>query len=252
VANLIHAFPEMTQAEARSITRKVFCNFCRALVEFFIVQKYSAADIERVMDLEGTEHADEALRKGNGAIILTAHIGNWEVLGRRLVAGGYPLNVIARDSDDPAMTGVINRVRREGGYKVMERDSSVRSAMRCLKDNQFLGILPDQNTMGNCVFVDFFGRPVATAAGAAMFALKTGAAILPVFSHWEPEAKRYRTIIYPPLETPLSGDTDRDVESVTAAYTKVIEAEIRKYPDQWLWLHSRWKRTGEAPEQGKD
>ncbi|MDO8585839.1 MAG: lysophospholipid acyltransferase family protein [Armatimonadota bacterium] len=248
VANLRAAFPEMGEAEARSITRRVFCNFCRALVEFFIVRRFGPSDLERVMELQGKEHADEALRRGKGAMILTAHMGNWEVLARKLVAEGYPMNVIARDSDDPTMTGVINSARRQGGYTVFERDKSVRSAMRCLKDNQFLGILPDQNTIGSCVFVDFFGRPAATAAGAAMFALKTGAAILPSFNHWEPHTKRYSAVIYPPLETPLTGDTDRDVELITAAYTKIIEAEIRKYPDQWLWLHSRWKRTRVADE----
>jgi Kdo2-lipid IVA lauroyltransferase/acyltransferase len=246
VTNLLTAFPGMTEAEARSITKQVFSNFCRALIEFFIVQRFDPSDIERVMELRGTEHADETLRRGKGGIILTAHIGNWEVLARRLIIQGYPLNVIARDSDDPTMTGVINDVRQSGGYNVLGRDTSVRSAMRCLKQNQFVGILPDQNTMGNCVFVDFFGRPVAVAAGAAMFALKTGAAILPAFNSWDPATKRYVAEIQPALEFDLTGDDDRDVEIVTAAFTKAIETEIRKHPSQWLWLHSRWKRAKEG------
>ena len=244
--NLMTAFPGMAETEARSLTKQVFSNFCRALIEFFIVQRYDRSDIERIMELRGTEYADEAIRRGKGGIILTAHIGNWEVLARRLIAQGYPLNVIARNSDDPTMTGVINDVRQSGGYNVLGRDNSVRSAMRCLKQNQFVGILPDQNTMGNCVFVEFFGRPVAVAAGAAMFALKTGAAILPTFNWWDPVEKRYIAEIQPALEFDLTGDDDRNVEIVTAAFTKAIETEIRKHPSQWLWLHSRWKRAKEG------
>jgi len=247
IANLLAAFPEMMETQARRIAKETFGNFCRAFIEFFIAGKLTPADIKRVVSLEGIEHADEALRRGKGGIILTAHIGNWELMGRRLVAQGYPLNVIARNSDDPTMTGIVNTIRERGGYKVLSRDESVRESMRRLRANEFLGILPDQNTLGKCVFVDFFGRPAATPAGAALFALKTGATILPTFNRYDRREKRYATTIYPPLEVSLTGDTDRDVETVTAACTALIEAEIRKDPAQWLWLHSRWKRTAEAP-----
>jgi len=245
--NLRAAFPGKTEAEVRSLARQTFCNFCRAFVEFFIVGRLSPSNIERIVELRGTEHTDEAMRRGKGGIILTAHLGNWEALARRLVVQGYSLNVIARDSDDPTMTGIVNSMREGGGYNVFSRDEAVRQGLRCLRANKFLGILPDQNTYGNAVFVDFFGRPAATATGAAMFALKTGGPILPTFAAWDRESKRYVGVIHPPLDVPLTGDSKRDVEAITAAYTAVIESEIRKDPSQWLWLHSRWKREGEAP-----
>ncbi|MDO8684356.1 MAG: lysophospholipid acyltransferase family protein [Armatimonadota bacterium] len=246
IANLRAAFPEITEANAKYLTKQTFCNFCRAFVEFFIVRRFTQSEINNVIELEGTENTDEALRRGKGGIILTAHFGNWEVLARKLVAQGYPLNVIARNSDDPTMTGIINDIRQSGGYNVMTRDSSVRTSMRCLKANEFVGILPDQNTLGSCVFVEFFGRPAATAAGAAMFAIKTGAAILPAFCSWNPKEKKYHGIIYPALEYKLTGDTDKDAINITAAFTRAIEDEVRKYPSQWLWIHNRWKRAGEA------
>ena len=247
VDNLRAAFPELTEDEAKRLTKRTFCNFCRALVEFFIAERFDQSDVRRVTELIGIENLDDALRGGKGAIVITAHIGNWEILARRAAAEGYPVNVIARDSDDPTMTGIVNRVRESAGYKVLSRDSSVRSALRCLRANESLGILPDQNTLGDCVFVDFFGRPVATAAGPALFALRTGAPVLCAFSSWERETKRYICVVYPPIEAALTGEADRDVEIVTAAYTKAIEAEIRKRPADWLWLHSRWKRANEAP-----
>lgn len=246
VENLLIAFPGMTRAEAKSTAKQTFCNFCRGFVEFFIVARFSGEDIKRVVEVRGLEHADEALRAGNGGIFVTAHIGNWEAFARRVALEGYPITVIARNSDDPTSTGMVNEIRERGGYKVLSRDESVRGALRCLRSNEFLGILPDQNTYGGTVFVPFFGRPVATATGVAVFALKTGAPILPAFTTWDEATKQYIATIYPPLETPLTGDMDRDVEAITAAYTAAIEAEVRKSPAEWLWLHNRWKRTHEA------
>jgi len=246
IANLRAAFPDMSDREAKMLTGQVFRNFTRALIEFFIVRRFDKSDIERVTELNGAEHIDEALRRGKGCIILTAHMGNWEVLARRLVYAGYPLSVIARDSDDPTMTGVVNEARKQGGYRVLSRDSSVMSAMRALKRNELVGILPDQNTMGNCVFVEFFGRPAATAAGAALFAIRTGASIVPVFARWDGETRRYTGFAQSPIEVDLTGDVEKDTYTITAAYTSVIEAEIRRDPAQWLWLHNKWKRTAEA------
>lgn len=246
IDNLLAAFPDMIECEAKKLTGEVFRNFTRALIEFFIVRRFDKSDIERVMELKGAEHIDKALRRGKGCIILTAHLGNWEILARRLVCAGYPLSVIARDSDDPTMTGVVNETREQGGYKVLSRDSSVMSAMRALKRNELVGILPDQNTMGTCMFVEFFGRPAATAAGAALFALRTGASIVPVFARWNNETRLYTGAVQPPIEVDLTGDIEKDTYTITAAYTAAIEAEIRRDPAQWLWLHNKWKRSGEV------
>jgi Kdo2-lipid IVA lauroyltransferase/acyltransferase len=251
ISNLMAAFPDLTRREAESMAKATFRNFFRAFIEFFVIERMTPEEIKRIVDLKGTEYTDEALRQGKGALLITAHIGNWEACARRMAVHGYPLSVIARDSDDPTMTGVVNRIRQGAGYKVLSRDESVRAALRLLRANELLGILPDQNTLGKCVFVNFFGRPAATAAGVAMFALKSGSPVLPAFSSWNKKTRRYSAVIYPPLEIALTGDTERDVEAITTAYTAAIEAEIRKSPTEWLWLHNRWKRAHEAPSASK-
>ena len=242
VENLIMAYgAEWTPDRIRSIARQVFKNFTRAGIEFFAIQKMSDEELRRVMPLRGMEHLDAAIAKGNGTIFLTGHLGNWELLARRLVMEGYKLNVIARDSDDPAMTGLFNSVRGSGGYVVLPRRNAVGPALRCLRRNEVLGILPDQNTLGPCVFAEFFGCLAATAMGPAMFSIRTGAPVVPGFAPRMPDGS-YEGVIYPAMELQPTGDRDTDVAALVQAYTMVIEQEVRKYPDQWLWLHGRWRR----------
>lgn len=245
--NLALAYPEWSDAEVRRTARETFRHFGRGVLEFFYLLNLSQEEIDSWVTLEGKEHLDAAISKGNGAVLITAHLGNWELFARKVVLLGYKLNVIARDSDDPAMTGIANTVRQSGGYKVFGRDNAALPAIRCLRKNEFLGILPDQNT-GSGIFVDFFGRPVATATGPAVFSIKTGAPIICGF------ARRTRNGfkgLFKPLDVNLSGDEEADVRAVTAAMTKAIEDEVREDPAQWLWLHDRWKRTHEAPVDGE-
>ena len=242
IENLTNAYgKERTPEEINRIAKQTFRNFARAGIEFFLVGKMSDDELRRVAPMRGKEHLDAALAKGSGAICLTAHLGNWELLARRLVMEGYKLSVIARDSDDPSMTGLFNSVRRSGGYAVLSRDNAVGPALRCLRRNEGLGILPDQNTLGPCVFAEFFGRPAATVTGPAVFSIRTGAPIVPGFAVRTSDGG-YEAVIYPAISFNPTGDREADVEALAQAYTTVIENEIRKYPDQWLWLHGRWKR----------
>jgi len=245
LANLAQAFPDWSQRDVRRTARETFRNFARGLLEFFYLQRVSPEELDEWIMIEGAEHVDAALAKGQGIICVTAHLGNWEILARKLARQGYRLSVIARDSDDPETTRIINHVRENGGYKVLGRDSSALAALRCLRKNELLGILPDQNTLSG-VFVEFFDRPVAAVTGPAVLALKTGAAIMCGFARRTPEG-RFKAVVYPPLDLPHTGSEEGDVHALTAAFTRVIEAEIRKDPAQWLWLHDRWRRTAEAP-----
>jgi KDO2-lipid IV(A) lauroyltransferase len=248
VRNLRAAFPEWSESQVRRVARDTFRNFARVSLEFFYLHELPPDQIDKWIDVVGMEHLDAALKGGRGVVVVTAHLGNWELLARTVAQMGYKISVIARDSDDPTMTGTANTIRQKAGYKVLPRDAAVLPAIRCLKKNEILGILPDQNTLSG-IFVDFFGRPVATATGPAVFALKTGAPILCAFAR-RAEEGRFVAEIQPPLDVPLTGDDEADIHAVTAAFTKVIEDEIRKDPAQWLWVHDRWRRTSQAPGWG--
>lgn len=225
---------------------KVFQHFARAAFEFFYLLALSREQIDDMVELDGREHLDEALSHGKGCIILTAHYGNWELLARKLVIQGYTVSVIARDSDDPGITGITQRIRENGGYKVFDRDQPIIGAFRALKRNEILGILPDQNECEG-IFVDYFGRPAKTAVGPAVLSLRSGAAIVPVFA---PRIGRnkYKATAYPKIEFTPSGDEQKDIHDLTALVTNAIEREVRSNPSQWLWLHNRWKLSAEAPK----
>jgi KDO2-lipid IV(A) lauroyltransferase len=242
--NLAAAYPGWGAEKVRRVGRETFRHFARGTLEFFHLLNLTPEQVDESVEIEGREYLDAALENGHGAIIVTAHYGNWELFARKIVLMGYKLNVIARNSDDPTMTGVANRVRESGGYKVFGRDSAAIPALRCLRRNELLGILPDQNTLSG-IFVDFFGRPVATATGPAIFALRSDAPIICGFAKRLGNG-RFKATLYPPLKVPLTGDEDADVHAITQSLTKAIENEIREDPTQWLWLHDRWKRTAEA------
>lgn len=237
--NLRKSFPEWSSDHVDKVVRDVFRQFGRGALEFFHLLNLSHDQVNDWVRMEGAEHMDKALADGKGAIIVTAHYGNWELFARKLVLCGYPINVIARDSDDPGMTGIANMIRENAGYRVLSRNGSALPALRRLKKNEVLGILPDQNSYSG-IMVDFFGRPAFTATGPAVFSLKTGAPIVCGFAHREPDGG-FLMKIYPPLEVALTGTEEEDIRRITQALNLAIENEIRKDPAQWLWLHERWR-----------
>jgi KDO2-lipid IV(A) lauroyltransferase len=234
----------MSDAEIASIAQEVFRHFAREALQFFYVVSLSREQVDAAVELVGRSHLDEALAKGHGCIALTAHYGNWEMLARKTAIQGYKVNVIARDSDDPGITGITTRIRESGGYRVFDKDQPVIGAYRALKSNEVLGILPDQNDSGG-IFVDFFGRPAATATGPAVLSLKSGAPIVPAFCERVADG-RYRATVYPALEFEPTGNQESDVAEVTRLVNAAIEAQVRRNPSQWLWLHDRWKLSPEV------
>lgn len=235
---------EMSEAQVKRTARQVFRHFTRGGLEFFYLLSLPKRRIEDMMNVEGIEHVDAALERGRGCIVITAHYGNWELMARRLVILGYKVNVIARDSDDPGMTGITTRIREGGGYRVFDRDEPIIGAFRALKRNECLGILPDQNESGG-IFVDFFGRPVATAVGPAVLSLRSGAPMVPMFSVRMPDG-RYKATAYPAIEFDPTGNEEEDIRELMTRVNQVIEREVRRHPDQWLWFHDRWKLSPEA------
>lgn len=245
IKNLTAAFPDWSKDQVRETARNTCRHFAKGMLEFLHILHMPKEDLDSWIDLEGREHLDAAIEDGRGAILITAHLGNWEIFARKLVLSGYKINVIARNSDDPAMTGIANKMRETAGYHVLDRDNSALPAIRSLRRNEVLGILPDQNTFTG-IFVEFFGRPCATATGPAAFAIRTGAPIVCGFAHRTDDG-RFKAVLYPPLDVPLTGNEKEDIFRLTQAITRAIEDEIRKDPAQWLWLHDRWKRASEVP-----
>jgi len=250
--NIRAAFGDQkTEREIETIAKNVFRHFARGAVEFFYVLSAKRESVDRMIDVEGLENIDLALKEGKGCIMITAHYGNWELLARKLVMLGYKGSVIARDSDDPGMTGMARRMRESGGYKVFDKDQPLLGAFRALRRNELLGILPDQNELRGGIFVDFFSRPVSTATGPAIFALRSGAPLVPVFAPRMPDG-RYKATAYPRIEFTPSGDEEKDIHDLTVLINQAIEREVRRNPDQWLWLHDRWKLTPKAPTQAEN
>ncbi len=224
----------------RRLVGRCFQNMGKNVMEFMQFPRLPPEKIHQFVTFEGRAHIDRALAQGNGAIILTGHVGNWELLAASLVANGYPLSAIARQLRSKRLDALVRAYREKAGYSSIDRDKSVRRALRCLKRNELLGILADVDTRTEGVFVDFFGRPAYTPYGPVAIALKTGAALLPTFIIRQPDDS-HRVIVEPPLSLQQSGNPQHDLIVNTQKFTKVIESYVRRYPEQWIWMHERWK-----------
>jgi KDO2-lipid IV(A) lauroyltransferase len=176
-------------------------------------------------------------------ILIAAHFGNWELLARRAALEGYNFAVVARQSHDPEFNKITDGIRANGGYTVLPRGDSPRAILQRLRRNGIVAILPDQKSED--VFVPYFGHLAGTVAGPAVLALKTRAGIIPMFCPRQPDGS-YRVEILPEIDTSSTGDTDADIHRIMAEITKVIEDMVRRYPDQWLWMHDRWRVTPPA------
>lgn len=244
--NLGKVFPTLPPAELSRLVRQIFVSFGRSAVEFLRLTTLSPAEVAGTVRLEGEEHLQAALARGKGALLITAHYGNWEMMGARLTGAGYPLDAIARTLDTPASNEIVNAIRRSHGMRVFER-GSVLGAARALKENRILAILLDQHDYDG-VTVDFLGYPARTAMGPAALALKTGAALVPAFCLRQPDGS-FVVQIAPYLTAESTGDKEADVRRVTQQLVDIIAAQIRVCPEQWLWFHLRWRTTpGFYPE----
>ncbi len=241
LTNLRLAFgEEKREAELRQLAIECYRHLGKCLIEFIRLPAMSSEEIKRVVRIQGRQHLDAALAAGKGVILLTGHLGNWEMVGARIAAAGYPLNVIARAQRDDTLTQYILRTREVVGMHVLHQEVAVRRSLLALRQNQLVGILLDQNAGDEGLFVDFFGRLASTAAGAAAFALRTGAAVLPTVG-WRNPDDTHTAAIGEAVPLIRTGDRDQDLLVNTARYTKLIEQAIRQHPAQWFWLHKRWK-----------
>lgn len=249
LSNLKRAFgQEWSESEIERVARSSFHNVGMTLVEFFLRQpRITREEVEREIRFEGREHYEAAFARGNGVLLITAHYGNWEMMGPRLLLEGYRVSAVSRTADDPGLESMIERIRSRSGYQQIPRKQAARQGLAVLKRNEILAILVDQNTLEGGIFVPFFGYPASTATGPAAFALKTGAALVPTFSLREADGTHTMRAM-PPIYPEPTGNRVEDVRRLTAAITHAIELQIRERPELWCWLHNRWKRQPEGEE----
>ena len=248
--NLELALPTIAKKDRQRILRGVFHSLGWQLVEFCRMPRYTAENTRSWIRTEGLDHYLAARARGKGVLIVTGHLGAWELSSFYHSLMGYPMGMIIRRLDNRRLDEFVNRIRCLHGNQVLHKDDFARGLLTAMRAGQTVGILMDTNmTPPQGEFVEFFGRPACTASGLAHVALKTGAAVLPGFMLWEEAERRYVLHFGPELSLARTGDANAGILAATQLCTQAIESWIRRYPDQWLWIHRRWK-TRPAAEPG--
>jgi KDO2-lipid IV(A) lauroyltransferase len=248
--NLQLALPALSSGEMKKILHGVYRSLGWQLVEFCRMARYTRANTRNWIRTEGLEHYLEAQSRGKGVLIVTGHLGAWELSSFYHSLMGHPMGMVIRRLDNRLLDEYVNRIRCLHGNRVLHKDDFARGLLTAMRAGETVGILMDTNmTPPQGVFVDFFGRAACTASGLARVALKTGATVLPGFMLWEPAERKYVLHFGQELVFTHSGDADADIQAATQQCAAATEAWIRRYPDQWLWIHRRWK-TRPAGEPG--
>src|SRR5579871_2218271 len=244
------AFPDSTASERSKIIHGMIQQVGWMAGEFSQFPKYSRERIEKIVVIDGEENFDAAQRRGKGVLFLTGHMSAWELAPFAHARYGHPLHFLVRPIANRRVDALINGYRCLAGNQPIEKNKSARAILKVLAQGGTVGILADHNTiLDESVFVSFFGIPASTTSGIARIALRTNAAVVPGFICWDAAAHIYRLQFSPAVELVRSGDEDADVAATTQKFMAVIEEWIRKHPDQWLWVHKRWKTRppGEPP-----
>ena len=245
--NLQMAFPEKSVFEREQILRGCFRNLARLLVEFTHFPELNKGNISEYVVHDGLDNYLEGLRRGRGVVFMTAHFGAWEMSSFAHALYGYPLKFVVRPIDNRRVEELVSSYRTLSGNVPIQRKQAARDILKALRQNEAVGILFDQNTTrSEGVFAEFFGIPAATTPSIALFALRAGAAVIPGFLIWDEEAKKHRLRLDPPVELIETGDLTHDVLENTKKFNKILEGYVRKHPDQWLWIHRRWKTRPEG------
>lgn len=240
--NLALAFPQKTGAEREAILRTVYRNMGRLMAEFCQMSRYTPERASRFIRYEGLDNYLGARQRGNGVLVLTGHLGAWELSSFYHSLMGYPMGMVIRRLDNPLVDSFVNRIRCLHGNRVVHKDDFARGLIASMRAGETVGILMDTNmTPPQGVFVPFFGVEACTASGMARIAQKTGAAVLPGFLLWEQREQKYVLRFGEELHLVHTADPEADALANTALFTAVIERYIRDYPEQWLWMHRRWK-----------
>ena len=234
LSNLAMAFPEWPEEKRVETAKAVFVHLGRVAGDFLRSTKRTKEETLRAATVEGFEHVEAAIAMDKGVIAITAHFGNWDRCAHWFACTFEKVTVVARDANDEGLQQHVSRIRAQAGVEVVSRGRLTRVLIESLRAKEFVGLMPDQNSSES--FVPFFGKPAGTVLGPSKLQKMTGAPILPTWCVRVGPAK-YRLIFRPPI-LPAEGET---VEDIMARVNAELEAVVREYPEQWLWIHDRWK-----------
>jgi Kdo2-lipid IVA lauroyltransferase/acyltransferase len=242
--NLSFAFPELDTDKRNQIVNGVFRSIARLLVAMARFESLNSSNISQWIAYEGLEHYLDAKRSGRGVLVATAHLGNWELSAFAHALMTEPMHVMVRPLDNPLIDRLVEQRRTRSGNHLIYKQDAARAVLKALRNNEAVGILADQNTMpSEGVFVTFFGKLACAGSAFVKFACRSQAAVIPGFAIWDESTQRYVLRFYPRVE--LSGDAQADTQRIHSMFEKII----RQHPDQWMWIHRRWKTRppGEEP-----
>lgn len=239
-----------TPDEIREIARRVFGHFTAMAADIMCMPNIIRGGINKLVTASGTEHLDQAFATGRGVILVTCHFGNWELLGAWLAQNGYPMKVVGTTLFDPRLDEILVETRNSAGNINLARGKGTREIIRTLKDGEAVGMLIDQDTQVKSTFVNFFGRPAHTPTGPALLARRLGVPIIPIFMYRKDDLN-YQLECLPPLELVKSDDEEGDIRANTQLISDAYEAMIRRFPEQWAWMHKRWYTQPSPDRKGE-
>lgn len=236
------AFPEKSLPEREAILRGCFENLGRALGVFSHFRRESPESWRAFVETEGLERLAAARQTGRGAILFTGHIGAWEMSSFALSLFDQPMSFLVRRIDNPKVEALVDRYRTSRGNRTIDKMFAAREMLQILQRGGTLGILIDLNTLDReAVFVEFFGQKAATTFLVAKLALRMNVDVFPVFAPWDNARQKFVVQVGEPVTFARAGDETTNILRLTQAITAVMEDYVRRYPDQWLWIHRRWK-----------
>ncbi len=237
---------ELGPRGVRSLARESFANLGVTAVEFLLFPHLKPGELEGMVEVSGWEHAEEAVAPGRGVLVLTLHLGNWEVLAAAFALRGHAIGLVSKTARNSALDRYWRRLREAKGVRVFTGRGVMKDILRYLQKGGAVGFVLDQYALrADGVFVPFFGRPASTLGSLAIIARRTGAPVLPVYSYRE--GRRHRVVFEPVIPAPEPAPGREDVVAMTRAYSAWMEKAVRAHPEQWTWLHNRWKNPPEGP-----
>jgi len=240
IENLAGAFPEKSQKEIHKIARRTYQNFGQNIIEFMREPKASPEILTKRVKFVNQELLENAIKNGKGAILLSGHFGNWEIMAAAISALGYPMLAIAREQRNTLINHIINDYRAAVNIGTIQLGMALRGVLKALRGNNFIAMLGDQDAHDEGVFVNFLGKPSATARGPALFTIKTGAPL--IFAACVRQKDGNHIAYFEKVQSSdLHGLTEENIRILTQRHANLLEARIRKSPDHWFWMHKRWK-----------